>query len=186
MINVDVTQNPTEFAVEDQVLLRFSLIFTAFYPIILTAAFIVVYPVAHLRQGISFLWHLILWLIPIIIAHEGLHALVWALLSGKWRSIRFGFHRQYLTFYTHCSVPIPKTIYFAGGIAPFVVLSLVPALYAFIFPNYYWLAFAIFNGWTCAADLLMCYYILLLPPRVYLLDHPKKLGFFIFWPQQKA
>lgn len=186
MIEIDTSRNPAEFVVADQVLFRFALIFTALYPVVLTTLFIALYPLGYLREGISFLWHLVLWFVPIVIAHEGIHALVWALLSGKWRHISFGFHRQYFTFYTHCSVPLSKATYFAGGIAPFVVLSLIPAVYAFVSPGYYWLAFAIFNGWTCVADLLMCYYILLLPSRVRLLDHPQKLGFYIFFSQQKS
>lgn len=177
---INYKETPAEFVVDDHVLLRFALIFTFIYPIVLTTFFLFWYPACSLREGLTFLWHLIFWLIPIIILHEGLHALLWALLSGQWRHIRFGFHRQYLTFYTHCSVPLSKTTYFVGGMAPFVLLSLMPAIYAYTAGSYYWLAFAIFNGWTCAADLLMCYYMLWLPCRVRLLDHPEKLGFFVF------
>lgn len=180
------TDSPVEFVVSELTLLRFSLIFTIAYPVLLTIVFLLWFPASYLRQGLTFLWHLVLWLIPIVVVHEGLHAIVWALSGAKWRNIRFGFHRQYFTFYTHCKVPISKFTYFAGGIAPFVFLSILPAVYAFYIPSYYWLAFAIFNGWACAADLLMCYYVLLLPPKVHLLDHPEKLGFFIYSTQQKA
>ncbi|MGC8823171.1 MAG: DUF3267 domain-containing protein [Bacteroidales bacterium] len=180
MEKIKYTGTPVEFVVADQVLLRFALVFTIIYPIILTTFFLFWYPAVYLREGLTFLWHIILWLVPVIIVHEGLHAFFWALLSGQWRHVRFGFNRQYLTFYTHCSVPLSKATYFAGGIAPFLMLSLMPAVYALVTGSYYWLAFAIFNGWTCAADLLMCYHILRLPRRVRLLDHPEKLGFFIF------
>ncbi|MCX7987784.1 MAG: DUF3267 domain-containing protein [Bacteroidales bacterium] len=186
MVEDNLYVNGKEVVIGELVVMKFASRFFLIYTLLLFLPFVLIYPQANYREGLTFLWHLLFWIIPIIIFHEGLHALVWVMLTLRWRDIKFGFHRQYLTFYTHCSVPLSKFVYFAGGIAPFIILSVLPTVYAFYNISFYWLSFAIFNAWTCAADLLMCYYILRLPKKSYILDHPKKLGYFVYRIQQKS
>ncbi len=183
-INIDIPKNATEYLVDENDLYRFLIKLLVVIPFSLTALFIMFYPFSFLRDGLSFLLHLIFWLIPIIIVHEGLHAFVWGILSWKWKNIRFGFNRQYLTFYTSCSQPLKKNIYFLGGITPFIALALVPCIYGFLQAKFYWVAFSIFNALTCTADLYMCFLLLQVPSRVLILDHPEKLGFYIISSKQ--
>ena len=68
--------------------------------------------------------HLLIWLIPMIIIHEGLHGLFWALaLNGNFKQIKFGFNKRMLAPYTHCKVSLTKKSYLMGGLAPLFFLE---------------------------------------------------------------
>jgi hypothetical protein len=123
---------------------------------------------------------LIFWIVPIILIHEGLHGLLWALaLKGDFRQIRFGFNKQMLTPYTHCKVPLPKRSYFIGGLAPLVIMGLIPALLSFIFGNPYYFTLSLVCIWTSSGDIISCFYLLKIPNTYNIQDHPDKLGFIL-------
>jgi hypothetical protein len=171
-----------EFLIDEKILMKFSVWFSLILLIAGIALFSIFYGFAELKGTVKFLIHLILWIIPIIFLHEGLHGIVWAIANRNIKNIKFGFYKEYLTFYTHCKVPLSKWKYFAGGIAPFIFLSILPLLLSLIYGSSYWLGFGIFNGWTCTADLLVCYYVFLQPSYALIQDHPDKLGFMISKP----
>jgi hypothetical protein len=124
--------------------------------------------------------HLIFWLVPIVILHEGLHGLVWALsVKRGFKNISFGFNRELLSPYTHCKIPMQKWQYIAGGLAPLVVTGIIPSIIAFIIGNPYWFCLGMFCIWSSAGDMISCYYLLKIPNNWKVQDHPEKLGFFI-------
>ena len=67
-------------------------------------------------------------LVPV---HEGIHGIVWgAAAPSRFKAVRFGFIKQYLTPYCTCVEPLTRGTYLAGCLAPFVVLGLAPCLAA--------------------------------------------------------
>ncbi len=170
-----------EIIVDDTKLIKFSLWFMFLSLILVCIPFLLLYNFNSLLLGLRKLFiHLIFWLIPIVILHEGLHGLIWALLQKNgFKNIRFGFHKQYFTFYTHCTAPLKKWVFFAGGIAPFTFMGILPVMYGLITESGYWLIWGLINLWTSAADLLVCTKIISLPSNFKILDHPEKLGFYL-------
>jgi hypothetical protein len=124
--------------------------------------------------------HLILWLIPIVVLHEGLHGFIWAItLKDGYRQIKFGFNKEMLAPYTNCKVPLNKWIYIAGGVAPLVIMGIIPASLSFCFNSSYWYCFSLFCIWSSAGDIISCFYLLKVPKGFKILDHPEKLGFIL-------
>ena len=65
----------------------------------------------------------------LVVVHELLHGLTWAIFTpGHWKEIEFGFMVQYFTPYCTCSQPQQKSTYFAGALAPLVLLGIIPSV----------------------------------------------------------
>jgi len=124
--------------------------------------------------------HLVFWIVPIIIIHEGLHGVIWALsLKKGFTQIKFGFNREMLAPYTHCLVPLYKNSYLAGGLAPLALMGIIPSIICFFSGNSYWYSLSLVCIWTSAGDILSCYFLLRVPQGYKIQDHPKKLGFIL-------
>lgn len=129
---------------------------------------------------IKLLKHLIFWLIPVIIIHEGLHGLVWALLiKGGFKNIKFGFNREMMAPYTHCKVEMSKNKYILGGLSPLFLMGIIPGIISLIIGNTYFLSLAMFCTWSSAGDIISTYFLRKVPATASILDHPKRLGFII-------
>jgi hypothetical protein len=123
---------------------------------------------------------LIFWIIPIIICHEGLHGLTWALFMPQgFRQIKFGFNREMFAPYTHCKIPLSKTTYLTGGLAPLVLMGILPAVYGILANDAYWYTLSLICIWTSSGDILSCYYLVKIPKSYLVQDHPEKLGFML-------
>jgi len=69
------------------------------------------------------------------VIHELIHGTVWAMYAkDHFKSIEFGFIKEYLTPYCCCKDALPKIPYMIGSLAPTVILGIIPCV------------FAIFNG----------------------------------------
>ncbi len=65
-----------------------------------------------------------LFFLGLIVAHEGIHGLTWALFAkNHFRSISFGVIWSMLTPYCHCSEPLKRWQYILGGLMPTMVLG---------------------------------------------------------------
>ena len=67
----------------------------------------------------------------LIVVHELIHGLTWAVFAeDHFKSIEFGFIKEYLTPYCTCCAPLSRGAYVAGSLMPLIVLGLVPAVVA--------------------------------------------------------
>jgi hypothetical protein len=175
------SDNLKEFVIEHKKLSLFAMVLLFLQLIIMFGPFVLIWGWNITSTGMQLLLiHLIFWLVPIIILHEGLHGLVWALSVKKgYKYISFGFNRELLSPYTHCKIPLRKWQYIAGGLAPLFVTGIFPSIIAFIIGNPYWFCLSLFCIWSSAGDMLSCYYLLKIPNNWKVQDHPEKLGFFI-------
>jgi hypothetical protein len=136
---------------------------------------------SYTLNGLSHvLKHLIFWLLPIIIVHEGLHGIIWAITSKEgFRQIKFGFNKEMMAPYTHCRIPLNRWAYIAGGVAPLLIIGVFPAFLGLLYSNPYWYCLSLFSIWSSAGDILSCYYVLKVQQGYKILDHPEKLGFIL-------
>ena len=136
--------------------------------------------------GYKGLWHQLLefaawflWLfIPSIVVHEGLHGLIWA-IPNHWKNIRFGFNRNLMAPYTHCTIPLKKWHYWLGGMMPGILMGVIPAVYAISVGNIQILYWGIFYTWTAAGDFISCWHVLKEKNDSLILDHPDELGYVV-------
>jgi hypothetical protein len=160
---------------------RFALLFLAFVIVFFYLPFALLFDWNNALAGsIELLKDLIFWIIPIIICHEGLHGLTWALLLPQsFRQIKFGFNKEMFSPYTHCKIPLSKTTYLTGGLAPLVLMGIVPAVFSIVSGSAYWYTLSLLCIWTSSGDVLSCYYLLKIPNTFNIQDHPEKLGFIL-------
>lgn len=125
-------------------------------------------------------WVKVLSILAGIVIHEGLHGLVFALYSPNgFRSVSFGFNVRLGAFYCHCSDPLPVRHYRRAGIAPFLVLGIVPLIVSY-FTGMVWLkTFGLLLSIGGFGDLIVWIRLLKYPSSLLILDHPDKLGFII-------
>ena len=115
-----------------------------------------------------------------IFVHELIHGLVFALYApNSFRSVRFGFSKSMGSPYCHCSDPIKVKQYRRAGIAPFIILGLIPLVFA-MFTGVNWIK--IFGLLLCIGgfgDLLVWIKLLKYDRNLLVRDHPSRMGFII-------
>lgn len=176
-----INPNQREFVLSEDRISKFALVFLFTVFLFLYLPFTLFWGWKYSYSGLKeLLKDLIFWIIPIIILHEGLHGLVWAISNPSgFKSIRFGFNSELLSPFTHCKIPINKYSYLIGGFAPLLFMGIIPAALSFIAGNSYWYILSLFCIWTAAGDIISCYYLLKVPKNYKIQDHPHKLGFIL-------
>lgn len=174
-------ENQAEYILNEKKLSIFSFLFL----IILFAAFFIPFSMFWgFSKSFNSAWQLILdllyWIIPMIIVHEGLHGIVWAvMLKNGFKHIKFGFNKAMLSPYTHCNKPMPAKAYLAGALAPCIIMGLLPAIAAFGAGSAYYFVLSLICIWVSAGDLYSSYQLLKIKPKSLVLDHPQMPGFII-------
>ena len=133
---------------------------------------------AELKAG--FQATLTLWIIPgmvaVVIIHEGLHGLAF-LLSGVPRDqIHFGIHRETLTPFAGCRIPVNAAAYRFAVALPALAMGVVPWLVAMV-TGTGWLAIVAMAMIAFAGgDLIVLWTTRSLPGTARVLDHPNRVG----------
>lgn len=112
-----------------------------------------------------------------IVAHEGLHALGFLLFARVPRgALHFGIHRQTLTPFAGCRVPVPAVAYRAAVALPGLVLGAVPAAAGLAYGAGWAAVWGALMLATAAGDALVLWVIRRLPGSTRVLDHPERVG----------
>lgn len=116
-----------------------------------------------------------------IVVHELLHGLAFGLFAKSgFKSIRFGFIKEYLTPYCHCKEPLKLKHYFIGALLPAVVLGVVPIILSFIMGSLFWLIFGIAFFSAAAGDFLVVWVLRHEDPEALVQDHDSEAGCWVF------
>lgn len=116
-----------------------------------------------------------------IIAHELVHGITWALFAEKgFQSIRFGVMWKMITPYCHCKEPLQIKYYLIGAITPFVIVGLLPAIYAIVVGSIGWLLLGIFFTIGAIGDFMIINLLRTEKKTDYALDHPSEAGCFVY------
>ena len=112
--------------------------------------------------------------------HELIHGVVFAVFAKNgFKSIKFGVVWKMLTPYAHCKEPLPIRSYMLGVIMPFILLGLLPGIYAIFSGNLPLLLFSIFFSGGAAGDFMILNLIYKENEDNLVLDHPTEGGCFI-------
>jgi hypothetical protein len=138
---------------------------------------------AHHTPAISLmipLWAKVISIILAIFIHELIHGIIFAVYApGGFRSVSFGFNVKLAAFYCHCDQPLKVKHYRRAGIAPLIILGLIPLILGFITGVAWFKTFGLLLTIGGFGDLLIYFRLLKINRNRYVLDHPDKLGFII-------
>ncbi|TAJ08171.1 DUF3267 domain-containing protein [Marinilabiliaceae bacterium JC017] len=119
-------------------------------------------------------------MIPGIVIHELLHGIVWALCQKQgWKVIHFGFNKEWLTPYCHCSVPMKVWCYSLGGVMPLIVLGILPVIIGTVYASFAVWIFGAFFSIAAGGDIIALWMIRKFPRHQLVQDHPEKMGFIL-------
>lgn len=116
-----------------------------------------------------------------IVLHELIHGLTFLpFCKNGFKSIKFGFLKQYFTPYCHCKEPLKLKYYRIGVIMPAIILGFLPSVWAIVTGNFYLLCFGIFFIMGAAGDFMILMTLKNENPEDLVLDHPSEAGCFVY------
>lgn len=116
-----------------------------------------------------------------IVLHELIHGLTFLpFCKNGFKSIKFGFLKQYFTPYCHCKEPLKLKYYRIGVIMPAIILGFLPSVWAIVTGNFYLLCFGIFFIMVAAGDCMILMILKNENPEDLVLDHPSEAGCFVY------
>lgn len=122
--------------------------------------------------------------IVLVVAHELIHGLTWAIFAkNHFQDIEFGFMKEYLTPYCTCKTPLSKPAYIAGAAMPLIVLGLAPSIIAVITGSLSWLMLGLLMIMAAGGDALIIGKVWRYQTQaheVLYIDHPTEIGGVVF------
>lgn len=119
-----------------------------------------------------------------IAVHELIHGITWAFFAKDgWKSISFGFIKEYLTPYCSCNQPMKKYQIIIGAFMPTFVLGIIPGIIAVFIGSSMLLFVSIFMILGGGGDLLIIFKLLQyksISKETLFIDHPYELGTAVF------
>lgn len=115
-----------------------------------------------------------------VFLHELIHGIVFAIYAPKgFRSVKFGFSKEMGSPYCHCSDSLQIVHYRRAGIAPFIILGVIPYIISLV-TGVNWIK--VFGLLLCIGgfgDLLVWIKLLKYDKKQKVRDHPSKMGFIL-------
>jgi len=116
-----------------------------------------------------------------IVLHELIHGLTFLpFCKNGFKSIKFGFLKQYFTPYCHCKEPLKLKYYRIGVLMPAIILGFLPSVWAIAIGNFYFLCFGIFFTMGAAGDFMILMILKNENPEDLVLDHSSEAGCFVY------
>lgn len=114
------------------------------------------------------------------VLHEMIHGAIFALYAPHgFGSVSFGINLKIGALYCHCKDPLKVKHYRRAGIAPMVVLGLIPFIFA-LYTGITWIkTFGLLLTIGGFGDLLIYIKLLRFNRNLIIRDHPDKLGFIV-------
>jgi hypothetical protein len=126
------------------------------------------------------MWIKVVSIVLAIFVHVLIHGVIFALYARNgFRSVTFGFNTKIGAFYCHCKEPLRVKHDRRAGIAPLVILGLIPLIFGFITGVAWFKTFGLLLTIGGFGDLLVYFKLLKLNSNRLILDHPDKLGFIL-------
>lgn len=123
-------------------------------------------------------------LLVLIVVHELLHGLTWGIFAqDHFKSIEFGFMKEYLTPYCTCRVPLKMGEYIAGALMPLIILGIIPVIAAIFSGSFLLLAIGIVMILSAGGDILIVLKLLRFRSSAnerLIFDHPTQAGSVVF------
>ncbi len=137
------------------------------------------------KPALAITWQGCLLFLLLFIAGVALHELIHGIFFGLFAesgfsSVRFGFLREYLTPYCHCSEPLKVKQYSLVALMPALLLGLLPIVAAFFVGSLFWLLFGIVFLSAASGDLMVVWMLRKEPPDTLVQDHVSEPGCWVY------
>ncbi len=145
---------------------------------------LVIYALFHpLSWGGMFNFETVVWIIVLVVVHEGIHAIAWKYSSGLPLSkFSFGIDKKSLSPYCHADAPMDVRAYRIGGGAPLVLVGIVPFVYAILVASSMWAFLSAVMISAAVGDIYVLWSLRDVPDGSLCLDHPSQAGCIIYLP----
>lgn len=131
--------------------------------------------------GLTSLFVIILLFLVSVILHELIHGITWSFYTKNgFSSIRFGINWKMLMPYCHCKEPLLLRHYITGAIMPFMLLGLIPLIWAIFTGRLLLLVTGLIMTISAIGDFMIIALIRKYPGDTLVLDHPNEAGCYIY------
>jgi hypothetical protein len=125
-------------------------------------------------------WIKVISILVAVILHELIHGLVFALYAPHgFKSVTFGINLKLGALYCHCRDPLRVKHYRRAGIAPMILLGVIPLIIGLSTGSGWIKTFGLLLTIGGFGDLLICIKLYQFDRNLMIHDHPEKLGFII-------
>jgi len=115
-----------------------------------------------------------------VFVHELIHGVIFAFYAPNgFRSVKFGFSKSMGSPYCHCRDALKVKHYRRAGIAPLIILGIIPLIFAMIAGSNWIKVFGLLLCIGGFGDLLVWIRLLKFDNDMMIRDHPEKMGFII-------
>jgi len=136
-----------------------------------------------LHVGDWFTVRTIIYLIILIVVHEGIHAIAWKYASGlPWSQFKFGIDKKSLSPYCHAEALMDIQAYRIGGAAPLVVVGIVPFILALFNADSLLALLSAVMISSAVGDIFVLWTLRNVPDGALCLDHPTQAGCIVYLP----
>lgn len=112
--------------------------------------------------------------------HELIHGAVFAWYApGGFKSVKFGASLKMGAVYCHCKDPVKVKYYRRAGMAPLILLGLIPLVFAMATGVHWIKTFGLLLTIGGLGDLMIWLRLLKFDSNVIIRDHPEKIGFIV-------
>jgi hypothetical protein len=140
-----------------------------------------------LSWGGMFNLETVVWIIVLILVHEGIHAVAWKYSSGlPWSKFSFGIDKKSLSPYCHADAPMDVRAYRIGGGAPLLLVGILPFIYALFVGSPMWALLSAVMISAAVGDIFVLWTLRDVPDGALCLDHPSQAGCIIYLPVDDA
>ncbi len=123
----------------------------------------------------------VLWILILILAHEGVHAIAWKVSSGlAWSQFKFGIDKKSLSPYCHATAPMDIQAYRIGGGAPLVVTGILPFIFALVAGSAMWAFVGAALISAAVGDIFLLWSLRHVPAGSLCVDHPTQMGCIVY------
>jgi hypothetical protein len=125
----------------------------------------------------------VVWIIALILVHEGIHAIAWKTSSGlPWSQFSFGIDKKSLSPYCHAKAPMDVQAYRIGGGAPLLLVGILPFIYALVVASPMWALLSAVMISAAVGDIYVLWTLRSVSDGALCLDHPSQAGCIIYLP----
>lgn len=125
-------------------------------------------------------WVVFILVLAAIVVHELIHGLIFAFYAvNGFKAITFGFSKTMGSPYCHCKDAVKVKYYRRAGIAPLVILGLMPLTFAMITGVNWIKTFGLLLTVGGFGDLIVWIKLFQFDSNLMVRDHPERMGFIL-------
>lgn len=138
-------------------------------------------------KGIVYSLMLVVILVVLTVFHELVHGVTWQMFcENKWKSIKFGIMKEFLTPYCHCKEILYVGQYSIGALMPLIITGIIPMIVAIIIRNNYIFLISQIMIMAAGGDIAITILLIGEDKESLAMDHPDQCGCIVYRKRREA